>query len=68
MLQVKSDGTGTLEITGTSGVAAAWGFYYYLSQYCNASISWAGDQMNIPALFPKLPGDGIKVTSNDRYV
>ena len=65
--QIKSQG-GSLNITGSSGVAAAWGFYYYLSQYCNASISWAGNQLNIPDMFPELPVDGVKVTSNDRYV
>ena len=57
---------GKLSITATSGVAASWGFHYFLSQYCNASISWAGNQLNVPEMLPELPSSGVKVTSNDR--
>ncbi len=54
-------------IIGTSGVAVAWGFYYYLSQYCNCQISWGGRQLSLPAVLPLLPPEGVSVTSNDRF-
>ena len=57
---------GKVLITGTKGLAAAWGFYYYLSQYCDCHISWAGDQVNLPESLPQLPEQGVTVTSNDR--
>ena len=57
---------GVISITGTSGVATAWGFYYYLSQYCGCHISWAGDQVNLPSVLPLLPSEGVIITSNDR--
>lgn len=56
-----------ISITGTSGVAAAWGFYYYISQYCGCHVSWGGDQLNIPDRLPSLPSGGLLVTSNDRF-
>jgi len=59
---------GRVYITGSSGVAAAWGFYYYLSQYCDCHISWAGNQLNVPSPLPVLPSGGITVVSNDRCV
>ena len=59
---------GIVYITGSSGVAAAWGFYYYLSQYCDCHISWAGNQLNLPGQLPVLPSGGITVVSNDRSV
>ncbi len=42
----KSDAT-IIEITGTTGVAVAMGYYYYLKNYCNSHISWAGNQVPI---------------------
>ena len=48
-------------------MAAAWGFYYYLSTLCGCHISWAGDQVHLPASLPSLPPGGVNVTSNDRY-
>jgi len=59
---------GKVHITGSSGVAAAWGFYYYLSQYCHCHISWAGNQLNIPRVLPALLPGGIIIVANDRYV
>ena len=55
-----------LKITGTSGVAAAMGFYYYLSQVCDCHISWAGNQVSLPDKVPMIPSPGITVISNDR--
>ena len=49
---------GTIHITGTTGVGVAMGFYYYIKKYCNAHISWAGDQVNLPDTIPKVPDAG----------
>jgi len=57
---------GKVYISGSSGVAAAWGFYYYLSQYCDCHISWAGNQLKLPSELPKLPAGGITIIANDR--
>ncbi|UXI22586.1 mRNA splicing factor [Sarcoptes scabiei] len=36
-----------IQITGTTGVAAANGFHYYLKYYANCSISWSGDHCEL---------------------
>nr|CAD7395903.1 unnamed protein product [Timema cristinae] len=51
-------------ITGTSGVAAAWGFHHYLKYHCMCHVSWEADQLNLPAA---LPAANITVTSADRF-
>jgi len=58
---------GKVYISGSNGVAAAWGFYYYLSQYCDCHISWAGNQLNLPVELPALPPGGITIIANDRW-
>ncbi|KZC08048.1 Alpha-N-acetylglucosaminidase [Dufourea novaeangliae] len=55
---------GKIEITGTSGVAVAWGLYYYLKTYCNVHVSWDGDQLELPNTLPDVR---VNVTSNDRF-
>jgi len=45
---------------------AAWGFHYYLTQYCNCHVSWDADQLNLPANLP-LVGP-TRVNSLDRSV
>jgi hypothetical protein len=32
--------SGIIQITGTTGVAAAAGFNHYLKYFCNSHISW----------------------------
>lgn len=54
-----------MSITGSSGVAAAMGFYYYLSEFCGCHISWAGDQLNLPATLPHI-ADALTIVANDR--
>ena len=54
-----------LQITATSGVAAAWGFNHYLKYFCNAHISWSGSQLNIPKTLPAV-SKPVKVTSPNR--
>ncbi|KAI0209876.1 Alpha-N-acetylglucosaminidase [Lamellibrachia satsuma] len=58
--------SGRLNITGTTGVAVAMGFNYYLSQYCGCHISWGGNQVNFPSELPVIAAPGIVVTSNDK--
>ena len=67
-LQLVSSADHTLTITGTSGVAAAWGFHYYLTQYGGGHVSWAGSQVNLTSPLPVVPSPGQTVTSNDKYV
>ena len=49
--QLSSDGV-TVNITGTTGVAAAWCFHIYLRDFCGCHVSWAGTQLNLPAKWP----------------
>lgn len=66
MLQIiKAKTSNQVQIYGTSGVAASWGFHYYLKEYCNCHISWDGDQINLPS---DLPSVDIRVTANDKLV
>ncbi|XP_031787626.1 alpha-N-acetylglucosaminidase isoform X1 [Nasonia vitripennis] len=51
-------------ITGTSGVAVAWGLHYYLTTYCNCHVSWEGSQLNLPKILPDV---NETVSSNDRF-
>ncbi|XP_076077095.1 alpha-N-acetylglucosaminidase-like isoform X4 [Mytilus galloprovincialis] len=58
---------GTVTIGGSTGVAVAMGLYYYLTNYCNCQITWAGQQLDIPKELPKLPKAGVTVSANDRF-
>jgi alpha-N-acetylglucosaminidase len=65
-LQVlKEDGQITVNIVGTSGVAAVWGFHHYLKYYCFCHVSWDSDQLALPE---DLPTVNITVVSADRLV
>ncbi|XP_022102905.1 alpha-N-acetylglucosaminidase-like [Acanthaster planci] len=55
-----------VSITGTTGVAAAWGFHHYLKHYCGCHISWAGNQLNIPSTLPTVK-PALKITSPNRF-
>ncbi|XP_033636644.1 alpha-N-acetylglucosaminidase-like [Asterias rubens] len=57
---------GFVNITGTTGIAAAWGFYHYLKNYCGCHISWAGDQVKVPSPLPKVQ-PAVKITSPNRF-
>ncbi|XP_052092182.1 alpha-N-acetylglucosaminidase-like isoform X3 [Mytilus californianus] len=58
---------GTVTIGGSTGVAVAMGLYYYLTNFCNCQITWAGQQLDIPKELPKLPKSGVTVSANDRF-
>ncbi|XP_020709840.2 alpha-N-acetylglucosaminidase [Athalia rosae] len=62
--QVFKNVLGQIEIIGTTGVAAVWGFHYYLKNYCNSHITWEGSRINLPSFFQDV---NITITSNDRF-
>ncbi|MFI9026136.1 alpha-N-acetylglucosaminidase TIM-barrel domain-containing protein [Streptomyces sp. NPDC053560] len=43
---------GRIEVTGTSPAAILTGVNWYLKYVCRAHISWAGEQLNLPAKLP----------------
>ena len=65
-LKLSSD-SGKVRITASTGVAAAWGFYYYIREYCGCQVTWAGVQTQLPSVLPTLPPSGVTITANDRY-
>jgi len=62
---LKEDSQITVNIVGTSGVAAVWGFHHYLKYYCFCHVSWDSDQLALPE---DLPPVNITVVSADRLV
>ncbi|XP_068213075.1 alpha-N-acetylglucosaminidase-like [Palaemon carinicauda] len=63
--QVVSPGAkSSVDIKGTSSVAAAWGLLHYLKYFCNSHVSWEADQVALPK---PLPTAQVNVTSNDRF-
>ena len=56
-----------LQITATSGVAAAWAFNHFLKYYCKAHISWSGSQLRIPSPLPTVT-QHVKISSPNRLV
>eukprot|EP00698_Gefionella_okellyi_P024671 TRINITY_DN8770_c0_g1_i1.p1 TRINITY_DN8770_c0_g1~~TRINITY_DN8770_c0_g1_i1.p1 ORF type:complete len:734 (-),score=141.60 TRINITY_DN8770_c0_g1_i1:24-2225(-) len=55
---------GRVHISGSSGVALAGAVYHYLKYSCNASISWFGNQLDLPT---PLPSASEIVKSPYRY-
>lgn len=55
---------GQLRIRASSGVAAVWGFNYYLKKYCKSQIGWQTRRVVIP--YP-LPDVDEVVVANDRF-
>ncbi|CAB3225272.1 unnamed protein product [Arctia plantaginis] len=53
-----------LHIRASSGVAAVWGFNYYLKKYCKSQIEWQTENVRIP---PVLPSINETVVANDRF-
>lgn len=58
--------TSLIRITGSNAVLAAFGFHYYLKNYCYCHISWDSDQLNIPNFLPDVDIE-IKSISKLRY-
>ena len=41
-------------VRGSTGVAIASGLNWYLKHYCNAHVSWSGNQLALPTPLPRL--------------
>lgn len=54
----------SIHVIGNSGVAAAYGFQYYLRNFCHCHISWDHNQLNLPNTWPEVK---VLVKSVDRY-
>ncbi|XP_023950490.2 alpha-N-acetylglucosaminidase [Bicyclus anynana] len=55
---------GTLQIRASTGVAAVWGFNYYLKKYCKSQIAWQVQRVSIPNPLPEVDET---VIANDRF-
>ncbi|CAK1542523.1 unnamed protein product [Leptosia nina] len=55
---------GQLQIRASTGVAAVWGFNYYLKKYCKSQVGWQVRQLNIPDSLPEVDET---VVANDRF-
>ncbi|XP_058791535.1 alpha-N-acetylglucosaminidase [Phymastichus coffea] len=64
IFKLKAIGPNEIKITGSSGVAVAWGLHYYLKHYCDCHVSWEGSQLKLPT---RLPDVDETVVSNDRF-
>ncbi len=47
---------GKILIKGNTQVAMASGLNWYLKYYCNSTVSWSGNQLNVPTPLPKIEG------------
>jgi alpha-N-acetylglucosaminidase len=55
-------------LSGSSGVALASAFYYYLTEYAHCQITWNGTNLNLPATLPAVKTKLRKETPYDyRY-
>ncbi|KAM3823409.1 alpha-N-acetylglucosaminidase [Vipera latastei] len=57
---------GTINVSGSSGVAAASGIYHYLKDFCGCHVSWSGTQLRLPESLPPVSAE-IIVTSPNRF-
>ncbi|CAG5054130.1 unnamed protein product [Parnassius apollo] len=55
---------GQLHIRASTGVAAVWGFNYYLKKYCKSQIAWQVQNVLIPGTLPEV--DEV-VEASDRF-
>lgn len=51
---MKDVASGSINVTGSSGVAACWGLNHYLKHHCHCHVSWDGDQLNLPSILPDV--------------
>ncbi|RYD73974.1 MAG: alpha-N-acetylglucosaminidase, partial [Sphingobacteriales bacterium] len=49
-------------LRGSSGVALASAFYYYLTEYAHCQITWNGENLKLPAKLPLVPAKIRKET------
>lgn len=55
-----------LSIKASSGIAAVWGYNYFLKKYHNRTIGW-GKQRNDDIILPKIPNINEKVVATVRF-
>ncbi|KAL8566784.1 hypothetical protein ACOMHN_005735 [Nucella lapillus] len=55
-----------MEVTGTTGVAAAMGVYYYLKTYCNSQFTWGGEHLDLPSPLPPVTS-AVVINVMDRF-
>lgn len=60
-------GQDQVSIVGSSGVAAAMGFQYYVTQYCGGHFSWSGNQVALPSPLPWDEPGPVRVVANDLF-
>ena len=63
-MKIEKSPDNIVQISATTGVAAAAGFNYYLKYFCNCHVSWEASQLNLPE---ELPDVNITVTLNDKF-
>ncbi|XP_015665976.1 alpha-N-acetylglucosaminidase [Protobothrops mucrosquamatus] len=64
--RLSSEAPGTINVSGSSGVAAASGIYHYLKDFCGCHVSWSGTQLRLPESLPPVSAE-IIVTSPNRF-
>ncbi|XP_070194729.1 alpha-N-acetylglucosaminidase-like isoform X3 [Littorina saxatilis] len=67
MFKIQTVGS-QVQVSGTTGVAAAMGVYYYLKQYCDSQFTWGGENINLPSTLPSVPSPVVvQVLDKFRY-
>ncbi|XP_039259362.2 alpha-N-acetylglucosaminidase-like [Styela clava] len=65
---ITNPSVGKIKISGTSGVAVAFGFNHYLKYYCNKSITWAEDNLfDLPDPLPSLKSGKLELNAGVKY-
>ncbi|CAF1022348.1 unnamed protein product [Brachionus calyciflorus] len=54
-----------LLIKANSGIAATWGFNYYLKYYTNSSVFWSGKNINLNNSNLPIVSQKVRITSKD---
>ncbi|CAF1659115.1 unnamed protein product, partial [Adineta ricciae] len=64
-----SDGStaGSVRISASTGVAAAWGFNYYLKYVANSSVYWSGKNIRLVSSTLIPVHRTIRIAANDLY-
>lgn len=65
--EIESKG-GKIILRGNNGVSIASALNHYLKYYCNAQMSWNGDNMKLPSRLPAVPEKVIEFTAFDQRV
>jgi alpha-N-acetylglucosaminidase len=60
------NGAGGPIVRGSSATTILAGINWYLKYYCNAHLSWTGDQLKLPNPLPKVP-QKVRIVSPYRY-